>query len=386
MYDVAIIGAGIIGTAIARELSKYELNTVVIEKSNDISNGTTKANSGIVHAGYDAKEESLKAKLNVKGNEMYEELCRELDVPFQRNGSLVIAFNDEDMKSIEKLYKRGLINGVKELEIIDKNRLLSLEPNISEKAVGALYSKTAGIVSPYELAIALGENSNQNGIEFKFNSRVLSIYKERDCFVIESSSGIVKSRYLVNAAGLFTDDINRMLGGQDFKIIPRRGEYCLLDKSQGKIIKSTIFKTPTKKGKGILVTPTVHGNLLIGPNAIEMNVKDDLSTTAEGLSEVINGAQESIMGINMREIITSFTGIRATPEEKDFIINVPVKGAVNAAGIESPGLTAAPAIALMVLELLEGEGLKLNKKKSFINKRLSPKVFMQMSREEQIEA
>lgn len=382
MYDVAIIGCGVIGAAVARELSRYNLNVIVVEKNNDIADGATKANSGIVHAGYDAVEGTLKARLNVKGNSMYEELCNELDIPFQRNGSLVIAFDDDDLSNIEKLYNRGIKNGVRGLEIIDKNKLLSLEPNIKEDASSALYAPTAGIVSPYEFTIALAENAAQNGVDFMFLTEVRNIVKEGDGFIISTNKGDIRTEYVVNAGGLFSDNINRMLGGKDFEIIPRRGEYCLLDKSQGGLIKRTIFQTPTKKGKGILVTPTVHGNLLIGPNAIEIKEKEDVSTTSRGIEEIINGAKRSVTGINMREVITSFSGVRATPRKRDFIIDIPVKKAVNAAGIESPGLTASPAIALMVIELLSGEGLKLNKKNDFCPNRINTKRFIDMKDEE----
>ncbi|MCX7951505.1 MAG: FAD-dependent oxidoreductase [Clostridiales bacterium] len=385
MYDVAIIGAGIVGTSIARELSKFDVSCVVIDKSNDIANGSTKANSGIVHAGYDAKEGTLKAKFNVLGSEMYEGICKELDVPYKRNGSLVLAFSDEDMKHIEMLYNRGLKNGVRELEIIDKNKLLSLEPNLQDNVVGALYAKTGAIVSPFELAIALGENASQNGVEFMLSTVVTKVYKENDLFVIETNNGVIKAQYLVNAAGLFADDINSMLGGQEFKIIPRRGEYCLFDKAVGNMVTRTIFQTPTNKGKGILVSPTVHGNLFVGPNAIEMDKKDDVSTTKEGLEEVIKGGNRSVKGLNPRDIITSFTGVRATPSTGDFVINIPTKNAVNAAGIESPGLTASVAIAPYVVNLLQEQGLRLNRKSDFIATRQNTKLFINMTENEKKE-
>lgn len=386
MYDVAIIGAGIVGASIARELSKYELKVIVLEKSYDIANGSTKANSGIVHAGYDAKEGTLKAKLNVMGNKMYENLCKELNVPYKNNGSLVIAFNENELKTLELLYERGVKNGVKDLEIIDKAKLMQIEPNISEKAIAALYAKTAGIVSPYELAISLCENAYLNGVEFVFNIEVTDIVKEKEIFLIKTNKQEIKASYVVNAAGVNSDEINKMLNGEKFNIIPRRGEYCLLDKSQGNLVSRVIFNTPTEKGKGILVTPTTHGNLLLGPNAIEIIDKYDVSTTSTGLKEVIDGALKNVKNINLREIITSFSGVRATPSTGDFIINVPKKGAVNAAGIESPGLTAAPAIALMVLELLEGEGLKLNFKKEYKKGRILPKRFIDMTDDEKKEA
>ncbi|SKA99645.1 glycerol-3-phosphate dehydrogenase [Caloramator quimbayensis] len=382
MYDVAVIGAGITGACIVRELSKYDLKIIVIEGSYDIANGATKANSGIVHAGYDAKEGTLKAKLNVLGNRMYEDLCRELNVPYKNNGSLVIAFNDEEMKTLELLLNRGLKNGVEGLEIIDKNTLLNLEPNISDRAKGALYAKSAGIVSPYELALSLCESAYLNGAEFIFDAKVTNIIKEKGKFTISTSKGQIISNFVVNAAGVNADEINKMLGGEKFSIIPRRGEYCLLDKSQGNIVNRIIFNTPTEKGKGILVSPTTHGNLLLGPNAHVIEDKLDVSTTGFGLEEVIEGAKKNIKNVNLREIITSFSGVRATPSTGDFIIDVPTRGAVNAAGIESPGLTSAPAIAIMVLELLHKEGLTLNFKSDFKNGRILPKRFIDMNDEE----
>lgn len=382
MYDVAIIGAGITGCAIARELSKYDLNVVMIEKCDDVSNGTTKANSGIVHAGYDAINGTLKAKLNVLGNEMYDNICEELNVPFKRNGSLVIGFNDDDMRTIESLFKRGIKNKVKGLEIIDKQTLESMEPNVSDKAAGALYAGTGGIVSPYELAIAMAENAAENGVEFLLSTEVTNLTRENDKFVIEAGGKNIETSFVINAAGLFSDNISAFMGEKDYKIIPRRGEYCLFDKREGNIVKRVIFQTPTERGKGILVTPTVHGNLLIGPNAIVMDKRDDVSTTAEGMDEVISGARKSVKNINMRKVITSFTGIRATPSTGDFIINSPFKGFINAAGIESPGLTSAPAVALYVCDILQNSGLKLNKKKDYNPKRENTKRFIDMTEDE----
>lgn len=386
LYDVAIIGAGITGTALARELSKYNLKIIVLEKSNDIANGSTKANSGIIHAGYDALPGTLKAKLNVEGNAMYDSLCKELDVEFKRCGSLVVAFNEEEALKIRELYERGLKNKVPQMEILERGALLKIEPNLNENAVCALYAKTAGIVSPYELAIALAENASLNGAEFKLETEVLNIIKNAKSFIIETGNGKIESRYVVNAAGTGSDDINKMLNGKKFKIIPRRGEYCLLDKASGNLVKRVIFQAPTEKGKGILVTPTIHGNLLIGPNAFEVDNKDDKSTTDDGLAEVINGAKKSVKGLNTGDIITSFSGIRATPDTKDFIINVPEKNAVNAAGIESPGLTSAPAIANYIVKLLKTEGLDLSIKENFTANRINTKKFYEMNDEEKKEA
>jgi glycerol-3-phosphate dehydrogenase len=383
MYDVIIIGSGVIGAAVARELSKYDLKVAVLEKSSDAANGgSTKANSGIVHAGYDAKEGSLKAKLNVLGNKMYDELCSQMDVKFKRNGSLVIAFDDEEVKEVKKLYERGIKNGVEGLEIWDRERILKEEPNINKTVISALYAPTAGIVSPFEFAIALSEVANSNGVEFKFNTCVKNIYKENDIFVIETNNGIYNSKFIVNAAGIHSDEINDMLHGEKFKILPRRGEYCLYDKVCGDLVNMTIFQTPTEKGKGILVSPTIHGNMFVGPNAVDIDEREDVSTTQDGLDEVLQGAKKSVSSISSRNIITSFTGIRSRTDKDDFIINVPERGAVNAAGIESPGLSSSPAIAVMVLQLLKKEGLSLVKNNNFNPYRKNTKLFLEMNEEE----
>lgn len=386
MYDVLIIGAGIVGCSIARELSKNELNVAVVEKGYDVSCGSTKANSGIVHAGYDAHEGTLKAKLNVRGCGMYEKLCRELDVPYKNNGSLVVAFNEEEQKEVEVLCKRGIVNGVPNLKIIEKNEILSMEPNINDNVICALYAPTAGIVSPFEMAIALGENASENGAEFIFNCEVSNIYKDKDKFMVETNKGTFEANYVVNAAGINSDKISKMLSGRIFSMIPTRGEYCLFDKVIGNLVEKTIFPTPTEKGKGILVSPTVHGNIFIGPNAICQEDREDTSTYREGINEILSGAQKSVKRIDMRYVITSFAGIRSKTNVEDFIIDIPQRGAVNAAGIESPGLTSAPAIAEMVVSLLCDQGLILRKKKYFKANRSNTKKFIEMDDEEKKEA
>ena len=382
MYDVVVIGAGIVGCSIARELSRYDIRTVVLEKSYDAANGSTKANSGIVHAGYDAHQGTLKAKLNVNGCEMYQDLCRELDVPYRKNGSLVAAFNDAEQREVESLYKRGIDNGVPGLEIIDKNRVLELEPNVNPDVICALYAPTAGIVSPFEMAIALGENAAENGTEFLFNTQVENVYKVNNKFVIETNNGKYETAFIVNAAGIYSDKINKMLGGREFRMIPTRGEYCLFDKSTGNLVNMTIFPTPTDKGKGILVAPTVHGNIFIGPNSVAQDDREDTSTYVQGIEEIVSGAKKSVQAIDMRCVITSFTGIRSKTSTGDFIIDIPVKGAVNAAGIESPGLSSAPAIAQMVSQMLEDQGLVLRHKTCFKAFRSNTKRFIDMNDDE----
>lgn len=350
MFDVVIIGAGVIGCSIARELSKYELKTCVLEKGPDVAIGTSKANSGIVHAGHDAKPNTLKGKLNAKGNAMFDRLSKELDFPFKRNGSLVLCFSESDIEKLEELKEKGQKNGVPGLEILNREKLIELEPNISDEAVAALYAPTGGIVCPYEMTIAYAENANANGVEFVFNSEVKSVVKDENGFIIETSTRNYESQLVINAAGLFADDLNNMISKNKINIIARKGEYCLFDKVAGGMATRTLFQLPTNLGKGVLVTPTVDGNLLIGPNALDIEDKTDLSTTQEGIDEILSKSKKTLKEVPMRQIITSFSGLRSHSTGDDFIIGEAedVKGFINVAGIESPGLSSAPAIAEMV--------------------------------------
>ena len=387
IYDVAVIGGGIVGTAISRELSKYKLRTVLLEKENDISLGATKANSGVVHAGYDPKYGSLKGKLNVLGNAMYESLCKELDVPFKRIGSLVLGFNEEEMKVIKDLYENGIKLGVPNLQILDKEAAMKVEPNISGKVIGALYAPTAGIVGPWEMAIALMENAMDNGVELKLNNEVINIEKNREGYKIYTSQGKINTKYIINAAGIFTDEIHNMVADPCFKIIPRKGEYHLMDKSEGNKANTVIFQCPTEKGKGVLVLPTVHGNLIIGPNSEIIEEKDDVTTTQKGLEYIKRLGENSVKEIDLSKVITSFSGIRAKTSGRDFIIEE-VKGAegfIDVAGIDSPGLTAAPAIAEYVVNLLEKRIGKLEKNEKFNPNRRKVVRFMELTDNEKKE-
>ena len=365
MYDVVIIGAGVVGSVTARLLSRFSLSVCVLEKENDVSMGATKANSAIVHAGFDAKEGTLKAKLNVKGSEMMPKICEELGVDYKNNGSLVIGFSDEDKNTISALYERGVKNGVAGLEILDREALIEKEPNISKNAICALWAPTGAIVSPYELAIAAMGNAMDNGVELKLNFEVKSITKDGDSFVISSDTETVCARYVINAAGIFADKIAKMAGDNSFEIHPRRGEYVLLDSECGNLVSHTIFTTPTKMGKGILVSPTVHNNLLLGPTSEDIEDKDDKATTEVGLENVLMSAGKSVENIPRNKAITSFCGLRAVGDTGDFIINSPVKGFINLAGIESPGLSASPAIAEYALTLLEEQGLRVTLRNDF---------------------
>lgn len=368
MYDVIVIGAGVSGCAVARELSRYQVNVCVLEKCEDVCEGTSKANSAIVHAGFDADEGSLMAKLNVRGNEMMDKLTEDLDIPFKRNGSLVVCVRKDELDGLNTLYERGVKNGVKGLKILTKEEALAMEPNLSDNVEGALYAPTGGIICPFELTIAMAENANVNGVEFRFNTRVENIKKGTDdLWHLCTNNGEYVAKYVVNAAGVYADKIHNMVSEDKMHIIERRGDYYLLDKEVGGYVSHTIFPQPTKYGKGVLVTPTVHGNLLVGPTAIDIENKEGTATTAAGLDEVAAKAGENVKNIPLRNVITSFAGLRAHLERHEFVIEE-VKDApcfIDVAGIESPGLSASPAIGEMVAGMLR-EKMGLKEKTDFI--------------------
>ena len=367
MVDVVIIGAGVVGCSIARELSRYDLQIQVLERASDVCEGTSKANSGIVHAGFDAHPGTLKAKMNVAGNEKMEALSRELDFPFQRNGSLVLCFAEKDRDKLEKLLEQGIANGVKELRIIEKEELRQMEPDISREAVAALYAPTGGIVCPFGLTIAMAENAAVNGVKFKLETQVFSVKRKENHYLVTTSRGEVECLAVVNAAGVYADTFHNMVSGRRLHIIPRKGEYCLLDKKVGNYVHSTIFQLPTVYGKGVLVTPTVHGNLLIGPTAADIEDKEAVSTTGEGIADVQKRAALSVEKLPTKQIITSFAGLRAHEEGGDFVLGEPedAPGFFDAAGIESPGLTCAPALGEYLAGLV-AERLKAEKKENFV--------------------
>ncbi len=377
-YDVAVIGAGVIGAMITRELSKLNLKIVLLEKCNDVAMGTSKANSAIVHAGFDAEPGTLKAKLNVQGASLMAYYCNKLSVPYKNIGSLVVAYSWDDMKTLDELFERGFANGVPNMEIISQERLRDMEPYISEEAVGALWAPTAGIVSPYELTIAATENAVLNGARVKRNSGVFDIEYKDDLFFLSTATGVIKAKYLINCARVFSDQIAKMIGDTSFKIIPRKGEYYLLDKNEKKMVNHVLFHCPSKMGKGILVTPTAHGNVLMGPTAIDLDFdsKLDLDTTIEGLNIVKNDVKTVIPALSTRNCITSFAGLRAhiAGDNSDFLI-APSKANghfINVAGIESPGLTAAPAIARYVGEIFRDIAPQYERKESFLTTRPAP--------------
>lgn len=368
MYDVAIIGSGITGSACAYFLSKYRLKIAVIEKNNDVCCGTTKANSAIIHAGYDPHPETLMAKLNVKGSEMAKEICAKLDVPYNQIGSLVVAFSEEEAKTVEELFERGNANGVPDLKILNRKELKEAEPMISDEALCALYAPSAAIVNPWEYGLAMAETAVRNGAEILLESEVTSIKKENGVFKITAGEREIEAKYVINAAGVNCDDVHNMIAPPKFKVIPSAGEYYLLDKSEGKRARHVIFQCPNKDGKGVLVSPTVHGNLIVGPNA-DARDKDDTSTKTRCLDFVREKAVKSVPSINFRENIRNFTGVRAATEIDDFIIEFACEGFLDLAGIKSPGLSAAPAIAELAVKMLGESGLALEEKESFTDER-----------------
>ncbi len=381
MYDVIIIGAGVSGCAVARELSRFNLKTMVLEKASDVCEGTSKANSGIVHAGYDAEPGSLKAKLNVLGSRKMAALSKELDFSYKQNGSIVLCFDEKDRFRLEELKARGEENGVEGLRIIERDELLAKEPHAGDEAVAALYAPTGGIVCPFGLTIALAENAFVNGVEFKFGQMVVDIQKQETGYLIKTDKETLEAKVVVNAAGVYADQIHNMVSENKMEITPRKGEYLLYDKNIGNMASHTLFQLPTALGKGILVTPTVHGNLLTGPTASDIPDKDGKETSREGLGQVTQKAALSVKGIPGRQVITSFAGLRAhiTKFERggegaklsdDFVIEEvkDAAGFIDVAGMESPGLSCAPATGEYVASLIK-EMLHPQEKQEFISTR-----------------
>ncbi len=379
--DVIVVGAGIAGTYVARELARYALDIVVLDQESDVANATTMANSAIVHAGYDAKPGTQKSRFNIEGNAMFDQVCEELDVPFKRIGSLVVGFDEEDRKTIEKMYADGMKNNIPGMSILDQGQVKALEPNISEKVQVALYAKTAGIVSPFELAIALAENGIDNGVHYELNTQVTGIDKEDTCYAVHTNRGTLYAKVIVNCAGVYADYISRMVGDQSYTIQPRKGEYYLLDKKAGKLFEHVIFQTPTAKGKGVLITPTVHGNVLVGPDSNFVGEKDDVSTEAMSLEDIRRVATKSSDKIPFHQVIRTFAGLRASSTTGDFIIGESqvAKGFVHVGGFESPGLSAAPAVATYVANLIGEILLKSAKNPEFKPRRRPVVRFAELS-------
>lgn len=369
-FDVLIIGAGASGAAIARELARTDLKIGVIEKELDVCEGTSKANSGIVHAGYDAMPGTLKAKLNVQGAKLIPQLARELEFAYHNNGSFVLCFEQEQRPALQELYERGLANGVEGLQILEREKVLEMEPHLTSKVVCGLYAPSAGVVCPFGMTIALAENAADNGVEFIFGEAVSRLSKTRHGWLV---NGKYEARYVINAAGLYADRIHNLTGAKEINLRPRKGEYFLLDKAVGTLAHATLFQQPSTKGKGVLVAPTVHGNLMIGPTADFIEDKEGVNTTAQGLEDVRRQASVTMEDIPFNKVITSFAGLRAVPADGDFIIEESLAGFIDVAGIESPGLTSAPAIGKMVADMVRnrlhpGENAHFNpRRKGFIN-------------------
>lgn len=385
IYDVVIVGAGVIGGMLARELSRYELSVAVLEKDNDVAMAASRANSGIVHGGYDPIPGTLKAKLNSQGVELLFEAAKELSVPCKRNGSMVCAFSAEEEPLIEELFQQGQQNNIPGLKILSGDEARAIEPNLSEAVTRVLHVTNAGIVCPYDLTIAAIGNAMDNGVQLYRNFKVSAISREKDSFTVTSEAGHqVQSRFLVNCAGGYSDAVARMAGDDFFTIIPRAGEYMLLDKAEGGRVSHTLFQCPTAEGKGILVSPTVDGNLLVGPTAKVVETPDSDDTTAAGLSEVERLAAKSVPSVNFRQVITSFSGVRASTKGGEFILRASdkVKGLVHAGAIDSPGLTCCVSIAKYLTNILREEGLALSAKESWNGYRDNPHAFREMNDDE----
>ncbi len=366
MYDVVIIGCGITGAAAAYELSKYQLRVAVLESENDVAQGATKANSAILHGGYDPKPGTLMAKLNVRGVELAAELCAKLDVPYRRNGAMVLGFSEEDKATLQDLYDRGIANGVKELKILTGDEARALEPNLASEVVGALHVPTSAVCLPWDYCLALAETAVVNGVELYLEHKVTGLKKIAEGWSVATEKGEFETRYVINAAGVYADQVHNMAAPADWHIEPARGEYYLLDKGEGSRVDHTIFQCPSKVGKGVLVSPTVHGNLIVGPDSCPVE-PSDVSNTAKGLGTVRSASTRSVPSVDLRQSIRNFAGVRAHATTGDFIIGEAegAPGFFDAAGICSPGLSAAPAIAEYLVGLMGEAGLALEKKSDF---------------------
>ena len=368
IYDVIVIGAGVTGSAVARELSRYDAEVCVLEKGEDVCSGTSKANSAIVHAGYDCQPGSLMAKMNVRGNEMMGDLARDLDIPFKRNGSFVVCTIESEFGGIEELYERGLKNGVPGMKILNREEALAMEPNLSDNTVGVLYAETAGIICPFRLNIAMAEHANVNGVDFRFNTQAEKLFCDEDgIWHIRTNNGEYKTRAIVNAAGLYSDVFHNMVSERKIHITPRRGDYLLFDKTVGGHVTRTIFPQPTKYGKGILIAPTIHGNLFAGPTAVDLEDKKAIATTADGIEQLITKSGTCVKNVPFRSVIRSFAGLRAHEDGHEFVLGEveDAPGFFDCAAIESPGLTSAPAIGEFTAGIIE-EKYGFKKKENWI--------------------
>ena len=388
IYDVLIAGAGVIGGMVARELSKYNLSVCIVEKENDVATGASKANSGIIHGGYDPEPETLKAKMNTEGVALLYETAKMLNVPHKQNGSMICAFSEEENKTIDELYERGIKNGISGMQIISGDEARKLEPALSQTVTKVLLVPSAGIICPYKLTIAAIGNAMDNGVELLRNFEICEVKNSDGIFTLVSTDNeTVEGKHLINCAGCYSDKIAKLAGDGDFEIIPRSGEYLLLDKTQGDTVSHTIFQVPSAEGKGILVTPTADGNLLTGPTACAVSTPENKEITPDGIKTVINLAKKSVPSVEFSQVITSFSGVRSSEKNGDFIIEASkkVNGLINVAAIDSPGLTSCVAIAKYVTDLLAKTGVALENKTDWNGHREDTEKFNHMSDEEKDE-
>lgn len=384
MVDVIVVGAGVAGSCVARELARYSLSIVVLEAGNDIACGATRANSGIVHAGFDPMPGSLKARYNIEGARLFPRWAEELGFGYRQNGAMVLAFDESDIETLKTLEGRGFINGVAGMSIVSGEEAVALEPNLNPDAVAALVVPSSAVCDPYGVAYGAAENAAENGVEFRFNSKVVSIVKEKGAYLVETEEGrIYEARSVVNAAGVHADEINNMVSTHSLVIAPRRGDYCLYDTEYADTFVHTMFQPPTNHGKGVLVTPTIHGNLIVGPTSIDQESKEDLSTTKEGLLKAFEQAKITWPHVSSRGMITNFAGLRAAGASGDFVIGEApdVPNFFNIACLESPGLTSAPAIAVQIAkEVAAALGAGINE--AFNPRRNPPRLLAMLSEEQ----
>ncbi len=385
MYDVVVIGAGVVGCAIARQLSRYKIRVAVLEAGSDVAMGASRANSAIVHAGYDCEPGTNMARVNVAGNALYDSWCRELSVPLKRCGSLVLAFDERDMEEVKRLYDKGIANGVPGMKILNRAEALEKQPGLADDVVGALWAETGAITCPYEMTIACAENAHANGVEFYFNFKAEKIITLKDAVEVEDDKNVLfRSRFVVNAAGLHSDDISHLMGDNSFTVSGRKGEYILLDRSVSDFVRTVVFQAPGPLGKGILVSPTVDNNAFVGPTAWNNSGKENSSVSQEGLDILKTAGRKSMPNVPVNRPITAFAGIRAVPSTGDFILGQSPFNPrlIQAAGISSPGLSSAPAIAEETVESLKKAGLSMQLRADFDPIRVKNKPFRLMTNEE----
>lgn len=369
MYDAIIIGGGVTGSAVAYWLSKNEGKFLLLEKHEDVCCETSKANSGICHGGYDAIPGSLKAEMNVKGNQMMEEMAEKVGFPYKKIGTFVLCHDKENFPVLEELYEQGLENGVEGMKIMYRDEILEMEPNVEKDVYAALYCSEAGILDPFLMNISLAEVANINGVDFEFNKEVTKVSKEDDHWLVETKDGNkYQTKTIINCAGLYSDELHNMVSDKKLEVRARRGEYLLLDKETGGFVNHVMFNLPTDKGKGILVAPTIDNNTLVGPTSDFIENKADTKSTREHLDEVVKGANDTVENVPVNMVITSFSGNRAHEVGGDFILEESVDGFFDCVGIESPGLTSSPAIGEYMANLVK-EKLNLEENEDFTNER-----------------